>query len=40
MAPRTRNAGSVSDIPAWLLAEHDVLQVPRGEYARWPLDAG
>jgi len=40
MAARTRSVGGLSEVQTFLLVENDVLQVPRGEYARWPLDAG
>lgn len=37
MAARRRSAGVLGDAQQFLLVEHDVLQLPRGEYAGWPL---
>jgi methylaspartate mutase epsilon subunit len=37
MAARRRSAGVLANAQQFLLVEHDVLQLPRGEYAGWPL---
>jgi methylaspartate mutase epsilon subunit len=37
MNDRRRAEGGVQDERSYLLVERDVLQIPRGEYVRWPL---
>jgi methylaspartate mutase epsilon subunit len=37
-AVRTRSGGGSGGVQPFLVVEHDVLQVPRGEYTQWPLD--
>lgn len=37
MDARRRSAGVLSSAQQFMLVEHDVLQLPRGEYAGWPL---
>lgn len=40
MAERLHAEGLHSQKQSYLLIEQDVLQIPRGEYERWPLSAG
>lgn len=40
MQDRQRAEGLLSEKQKYLLVERDVLQLPRGEYARWPLYDG
>jgi methylaspartate mutase epsilon subunit len=37
MDARRRSAGVLGHAQQFMLVEHDVLQLPRGEYAAWPL---
>lgn len=37
MSARRHAAGAMTDAERFLLVEHDVLQIPRGEYTSWPL---
>jgi methylaspartate mutase epsilon subunit len=37
MDARRRSAGVLGNAQQFMLVEHDVLQLPRGEYAGWPL---
>lgn len=37
MDARRRSAGVVTHAQQFMLVEHDVLQIPRGEYVGWPL---
>ncbi|HEX2092736.1 MAG TPA: methylaspartate mutase subunit E [Longimicrobiaceae bacterium] len=40
MDERRRREGGLPETQGYLLVERDVLQIPRGEYRRWPLSTG